>query len=109
EARPGTQPSSASYHDINLYAGRTRAVLDFSMLRSSQPAAWPRAPHKLFAWPHELAPNPAKGSLNAKRPGSTGRKRTPGQGLEPQSPGPEPGVTANWTIPDSAFAQKDSK
>src|SRR5665213_2435224 len=55
-------------------------------------------------------PNPGpRGSKNAKRPVFTGRKRTPGQGLEPQSPGPEPGVTANWTIPDSVFAEKNSQ
>src|ERR1700691_139781 len=34
---------------------------------------------------------------------------TPGQGLEPQSPGPEPGVTANWTIPDRRLGAKDSQ
>jgi hypothetical protein len=55
-------------------------------------------------------PNPGpRGVENAKRPVFTGRKRTPGQGLEPQSPGPEPGVTANWTIPDQRLAEKDSK
>lgn len=33
-----------------------------------------------------------EGSKNAKRPVFTGRKRTPGQGFEPQIPAPEAGV-----------------
>ena len=34
----------------------------------------------------------------------SGPSVTPGQGLKPQSPGPEPGVTANSTIPNSVFS-----
>ena len=45
----------------------------------------------------------------AKAPRVAGPSQTPGQGLEPQSPGPEPGVTANWTIPDSVLAVKNSQ
>ena len=44
--------------------------------------------------------------MKREQPINTGRNRTPGQGLEPQSPGPEPGVTANWTIPDSVWARE---
>lgn len=42
----------------------------------------------------------------AAAPRFAGLTQAPGQGLEPQSPGPEPGVTANWTIPEGRLRRK---
>ena len=52
---------------------------------------------------------PERSTASALSPPTRGERvsKTPGQGLEPQSPGPEPGVTANWTIPDSACCGKE--